>query len=472
MVDRYLEFSHTAFGRSLASTLGLPQPPKLRRDDSAWSEQPLTNRSVAVGATPGAEVAAVMLRCLHDCGATVRVRADLPGIDALKKAATEASVALTNQPAPGEGEKCAALVFDASGARTPGDLRALFDFMQPQTAQLAASGRVLVLGRLPSAVEEPAAAATAAALRGFVRSLGKEIGRKGSTVNLIEVAPHSDAQLPGAMRFLLSDHAAYISGQCLQLDAAAALPEAWGGTLSGKVAVVTGAARGIGAAISQVLAREGAQLVGIDRPQEEQSLNETMSAIGGQSIAADITDAGAPERIASELQSRFGGADVIVHNAGITRDKMLRNMPPHWWDQVLEVNFNAILRLNEKLLDGVLRDGGRMVCISSIGGIGGNAGQTNYGATKAGLIGYVAAMAPQFAGYGGAINAIAPGFIETQMTAAMPLVPREVGRRLCSLGQGGVPLDIAEAVAFMASPYAAGVNGKVLRVCGQNWFGQ
>ena len=144
------------------------------------------------------------------------------------------------------------------------------------------------------------------------------------------------------------------------------MPAVWTASLTGKVAVVTGAARGIGAAISEVLAREGAQVIGIDRPQEEQSLAETMGAIGGQTLAADITDAAAPELIASELMSRFGGADIIVHNAGITRDKTLRNMPPHWWDQVLDVNFGAIIRLNEKLLNGVLRDAGRMVCILSL----------------------------------------------------------------------------------------------------------
>jgi 3-oxoacyl-[acyl-carrier protein] reductase len=112
-----------------------------------------------------------------------------------------------------------------------------------------------------------------------------------------------------------------------------------------------------------------------------------------------------------------------------------------------------------------------MVCISSIGGIAGNAGQTNYGATKAGVIGYIEAMAATFAKRGGAINAVAPGFIETQMTAAMPLGPREVGRRLSSLGQGGLPVDIAEAVTFFASPLAAAVNGHVLRVCGQSFVG-
>ena len=152
-------------------------------------------------------------------------------------------------------------------------------------------------------------------------------------------------------------------------------------------------------------------------------------------------------------------------------DKMMRNMPPHFWDLVLDINLGSILRINERLLKGGLNGGARVVCISSIGGIAGNAGQTNYGATKAGIIGYVSALAPAMAKAGGAINAVAPGYIETQMTAAMPVGPREVGRRLSSLSQGGLPQDIAEAVVFFASPAAAGINGSTLRVCGQNFVG-
>jgi 3-oxoacyl-[acyl-carrier protein] reductase len=211
-------------------------------------------------------------------------------------------------------------------------------------------------------------------------------------------------------------------------------------------------------------------VVGIDRPQEEGVLGQTLAGFNGLGLPLDITAPDAPARIAEEL-AKLGGADIVVHNAGITRDKMLKNMPGHFWDQVLDVNFGAILRINERLFDEGFNKGGRMVCISSIGGIGGNAGQTNYGATKAGVIGYVEALAPELARRGGAINAVAPGFIETQMTAAMPAVPREVGRRLSSLGQGGLPIDIAEAVTFFASPLAAAANGCTLRVCGQNFFG-
>jgi 3-oxoacyl-[acyl-carrier protein] reductase len=184
-----------------------------------------------------------------------------------------------------------------------------------------------------------------------------------------------------------------------------------------------------------------------------------------------VTAPDAAQRIASQIAPRFSGLDIVVHNAGVTRDKMLRNMPPHFWDMVLDINLGAILRINEGLLRQGLNAGARMVCISSIGGIAGNAGQTNYGSTKAGVIGYADAMAGTLARLGGAINAVAPGFIETQMTAQMPMGPREVGRRLNSLSQGGLPQDIAEAVAFLASPAASGINGATLRVCGQNFVG-
>ena len=241
--------------------------------------------------------------------------------------------------------------------------------------------------------------------------------------------------------------------------------------LAGKVAVVTGAARGIGAAIAEVLAREGATVVGMDRPAEEGALGASMAAINGVGLALDVTAPDAGERLASELKARFGGADIVVHNAGVTRDKMLRNMSPQLWDMVLDINLAAILNINERLLQSGLKPGARFVCISSIGGIGGNAGQTNYAATKAGVIGYAESLAPLLAKKGMAINAVAPGFIETQMTAAMPTVNREVGRRVNSLSQGGVPQDIAEAVTFFASPLANGINGRTLRVCGQNWLG-
>lgn len=469
MSDRYLEFTQGSFGKTLSALLGLPQPPRLQRAKEGFAQSPLQGQAVLVGATSGAAYATPILAALKACGASLQVRTDHAGMDDLKAAATAGKLPLVNAPAAGEGEAPKALVFDASGAKSPADLKELYEFFQPQMAGMPANTRVVIVGQDPSAVDSPAVAATEAALVGFTRSLAKELGRKGSTANLLQVAKGGEKQLEGPLRFFLSAHSAFVTGQVLPVAAApkGSKAGAWVSPLDGKVALVTGASRGIGAAIAETLAREGAEVVGLDVPQAEAALAETMGKIGGAGLAIDITAEDAPEQIAKELKERFGGVDIVIHNAGITRDKLLRNMKPQFWDMVLNVNLNAILRINEKLLGGVLRDGGRMVCISSIGGIAGNAGQTNYGATKAGVIGYVAALAKQ----GVAANAVAPGFIETAMTDQMPMMHREVGRRLNSLSQGGKPQDIAETVAFLASGYASGVSGQTLRVCGQNWVG-
>lgn len=160
-----------------------------------------------------------------------------------------------------------------------------------------------------------------------------------------------------------------------------------------------------------------------------------------------------------------------MHNAGITRDKLLANMKPAQWESVVAVNLAAQLRINEVLLAAGI-DGLRIVSLASTSGIAGNKGQTNYGFSKAGVIGHTRATARLLAATGGTANAVAPGFIETEMTARIPFATREVARRIPSLAQGGQPVDVAEAIAFLASPVAAGVNGQVLRVCGQHLVGQ
>lgn len=473
MSDGYLELSQTPWGNALISLLGLPKPPRLARGTGPWAEHPLEGRGVVLGACEGAQLAGPLVDALHRAGARIRVRPELPGLAAIKAAAHEAGIAIAGNLVPGESaEPGHALVYDATGLARPEQLRQLYDFFQPLAAAVPPNGRVVVLGRPAEAADGAAAAASAGALLGFVKSFAKEIGRKGATANLLEVAPGGEGAVAGALRFFLAPHSAFVSGQALALSTpAAGAAGTWTGSLSGKVALVTGAARGIGAAIAEVLAREGATVVGMDRPQEEGALGETLARIHGVGLPLDVTAPDAPMRVVKECEARFGGLDVVVHNAGITRDKTLRNMRPEHWDQVIEVNLAAIVRMNELLLQHGLKPGARMVCIASIGGIAGNPGQTNYGATKSGVIQYVRALAPEMARRGGAANAIAPGFIETQMTAAMPVGPRVVGRLMSSLSQGGLPQDIAEAVAFMASPYAAGVNGRTLRVCGQHLVG-
>ena len=231
----------------------------------------------------------------------------------------------------------------------------------------------------------------------------------------------------------------------------------WEAPLAGRTALVTGAARGIGAAIAEVLARDGAHVVGLDVGAAQDDLRALMERLGGEAMELDITDAEAPATIAEHFE---GGLDILVHNAGVTRDRTLAKMPEDRWSSLLEINLSSEERINDELLARrVLRKNGRIVCVSSIAGIAGNAGQTNYSTAKAGVIGMVQALAPSLAEeHGATINAVAPGFIETKMTAAMPFAVREAGRRMNSLLQGGLPIDVAETISWFAGPASRGAQ--------------
>jgi 3-oxoacyl-[acyl-carrier protein] reductase len=186
-------------------------------------------------------------------------------------------------------------------------------------------------------------------------------------------------------------------------------------------------------------------------------------------VALDITAEDAASQLVDALPE---GVDILVHNAGITRDKTLAKMSDEFWNSVINVNLHAPQVLTQALLDaGKLHDNGRVVLIASISGIAGNLGQTNYALSKAGLIGLAQNWAPLLARRGISINAVAPGFIETQMTAAIPLTLREAGRRMNSMNQGGLPQDVAEAVAWFAQPGSGALTGQVMRVCGQSLLG-
>jgi 3-oxoacyl-[acyl-carrier protein] reductase len=372
------------------------------------------------------------------------------------------------------GSGVGAVVADLTAVEDPADLEALRALVAPALKGLRPSGRVVVVGRDPKEAKGFGQAAARRALEGVTRSIGKEL-RAGATANLVLVADDADANVDATIRFLLSGRSAYVDGQVVRVGAGTvAEPADWRAPLAGKVAVVTGAARGIGASIADVLARDGATVVCVDVPAAGDALARTANRVGGTALQVDVTGEDAGRRILDHATSRHGGLDIVVHNAGITRDKLLANLDESRWASVVDVNLGSILRMNEVLLgdDGV-RDGGHVVLVSSIAGIAGNRGQTNYAASKAGVIGLVDALSADdgLRRRGITVNAVAPGFIETEMTAKVPFATREVGRLLNSLSQGGLPVDVAETIAWFSQDANAGVSGNVVRVCGQSLLG-
>ena len=302
--------------------------------------------------------------------------------------------------------------------------------------------------------------------------------RRGATVNLVYLAADAKPAATGiesTLRFLLSGKSAYVDGQVFRVGADDSAPPAdWDRPLDGKIALVTGAARGIGATIAEVFARDGASVVVVDVEGSNEALGNTAAKVGATALTLDVTADDAVDRISEHMREHYHGStlDILVNNAGITRDKLLANMDESRWDAVVAVNLLAPLRLTEGLVsNGTIGEGGRVVGLSSMAGIAGNRGQTNYAATKAGMIGLTDALAASYTDKGITVNAVAPGFIETKMTEAIPLATREVGRRLNSLYQGGQPVDVAEAIAYFASPASNAVTGNTIRVCGQAMLG-
>jgi 3-oxoacyl-[acyl-carrier protein] reductase len=376
---------------------------------------------------------------------------------------------------PGEF-RAQGFVFDATGAAGVADLAEVYGFYHAVIRSADRCARFVVIGRPALSATKPETAAAAQALEGFIRALSKEIGRKGATALLLTVEPGAEDRVAGPLRFALGERSAYVTGQLIPVSKTATAPAAvrFVQPLDGKVALVTGAARGIGLATAHALAAEGAHVVIVDRPEDKDAAEEAAKSMGGSAIACDITTPGAPVELAAALRKAHGGVDIVIHNAGVTRDKTLANMKPEQWNLTVGVSLDAAMRITAEFTKGktpLLRKDGRIVCLSSIAGIAGNFGQTNYSAAKAGVIGFVRHQAPKLAARGVTINAVAPGFIETRMTAAIPPVTREIGRRIAALGQGGLPRDVADVITFLASPGAWGVTGAVVRVCGGNMIG-
>ncbi len=455
MADKIEQFLRSDLGGAMASRLGLVVPDLKRFSDGTN----LPQGTVLVGGEGPNETASSALRAVLDSLGLRRM--DLTGSDA------------ANVFPEGSSDKCDALIYDGRHCRNAADLKALHAFFSPTVRHLNRNGRIIVLAEPHEAADNAEHAAAQRALEGFTRSVAKEIGNWASTAQMLIIEPGADADCHSTLAYLLSGKSAFIDGQVIRIRAGVDVPDPLEKSLHDKVVIVTGAARGIGESIARVMAREGARIVGVDIPPSSDELRAVMSDIGGVPLDADITASDAPQRIAEQAR-QLGGAHAIVHNAGVTRDKLIVNMPEKWWDMTLEINLAAAQRISDTLLtEGVLQDGGSIIGVASMVGISGQRGQTNYAASKAGVIGYVEYMARDAAllKRGINVNAVAPGFIETQMTASIPVMTREVGRRLNSLSQGGQPEDVAEAIAWLVDPTTSAVNGLTLRVCGQNWLG-
>ena len=446
MTDAYTRFIRSAPGGALAKQLGLPRPARLlRRDDRP---APVLGPVVVLGDSAGADGIAQLL--LHE-GHDVRRRFE-------------------------ELRSVGSVILVLDEIASPADLGPLVLPLAGAMRSLAPGARVVTISR-PAGDEDPARDAARGGVEGFLRSLAHEM-RGGATANGLLVEDDVALEAPsviGALRFFLSARSAFITGQFLTVSSAAgsatadrALP------LAGRTALVTGAARGIGAAIARTLAADGARLVVLDVPGAGTELSRLANELRAVPIQLDVTAEGAGGRLVAALRERGLSLDAVVLNAGITRDKLLANMTADRWDPVLAVNITSQISLTDALIDAgdVLGEQPRVVSLASTSGIAGNRGQTNYAASKAGVIAFVDALAARLEPLDGTANAVAPGFIETEMTARMPALTREVARRLSSLQQGGLPVDVAEAIAFLSTPEAGGIRGETLRVCGQNMVGK
>lgn len=441
---QYGTFVSSGLGKQLATTFGLPRPSKLRRHEPGAS---LINGAVLLAG-----------------------HGDAPLVAHLRTVLEEAGVQIATQPST----SVAGVVVDMTAIERPEDLESLRGIVGPALKTLAPTGRIIVLGRpVDEATSVPQAAARRA-LEGIVRSVAKEM-RGGGTANTVYIADGADEAADATIRFFLSGRSAYVDGQVVHVAKPVGeveTPADWDQPLAGKVAVVTGAARGIGAAIAKTLARDGATIVAVDIPAAGGPLAEVANALGGSALQLDVTAPDAGTKIVEHAQARHGGFDIVVHNAGITRDKLLANTDAERWASVVNVNLASILAMNEALIPAI-REGGHIVNVASIAGIAGNRGQTNYAASKAGVIGMTSSLAQdkEVLAKGVTVNAVAPGFIETEMTAKVPFATREVGRLLNSLTQGGKPVDVAETIGWFAWDANRGVTGNTVRVCGQMMLG-
>ena len=238
--------------------------------------------------------------------------------------------------------------------------------------------------------------------------------------------------------------------------------------LEGRVALVTGASRGIGAAIAARLAKGGARVIGTATTSDGAArITAALAPSGGRGAVLDVTDRQSIEALIADIEGREGVVGILCNNAGITRDTLLLRMKPDDWDAVLETNLESVFHLSKAVLRGMMKArAGRIISIASVVGLTGNAGQANYAAAKAGMIGFSKSLAREVGSRGITVNVVAPGFIDTDMTRGLSETQKQTLNAQIPLSRLGQPQDVAAAVAFLASPDAAYITGETLHVNG------
>ena len=239
-------------------------------------------------------------------------------------------------------------------------------------------------------------------------------------------------------------------------------------TLEGEVALVTGASRGIGAAIADLLAARGATVIGTATSEAgAAAIDDRLSARRGVGRVLDVRDTAGVDALIDGITTEFGGISLLVNNAGITRDQLLMRMKEDDWQAIIDTNLGSVYRTSKAVLRGMMKARkGRIISIASVIGVMGNAGQSNYAAAKAGIIAFSKSLAREIGSRGITVNVVAPGFVDTDMTRALPEEQRNALQSQIALQRFGTPADIAEAVAFLASPAAAWITGETLHVNG------
>lgn len=239
-------------------------------------------------------------------------------------------------------------------------------------------------------------------------------------------------------------------------------------SLQGQVALVTGASRGIGKAVAEKLAADGATVIGTATSESgAEQITEYLSASGGKGMMLNVTDASSVKDVLKAISDEFGDVNILVNNAGITRDNLLMMMKDEQWDDIIQTNLTSIFRLSKAVIRPMMKARtGRIINIGSVVGLTGNPGQTNYSAAKAGVMGFSKSLAREIGSRGITVNTVAPGFIDTDMTKALPDEQREALIKQIPLGKLGQPEDIANAVAFLASPSAGYISGETINVNG------